>query len=77
MLDGLRAGRTFVSHQPPNFLGPRIYLEADGDGNGSYEAMVGDTVPVGSRLRVRVTGGLGLLLRGFTNGAGRTSAPSW
>ena len=30
LLEGLRAGRTMVSHQPPNYLGPRIYLEADG-----------------------------------------------
>jgi hypothetical protein len=75
LLDGLRAGHTFVSHEPPNLLGPRIYLEADGDGNGSFESMMGDTVPAGSRLRVRVTGGLGMLLRGFTNGGHQNLGP--
>jgi hypothetical protein len=69
VLEGLRAGRTFISHQPPGFSGPRLFLEADGNGDGEFEAMVGDTVPPGSRLRVRVENAPGALLRLITNGS--------
>lgn len=53
ILAGLRAGRTFISHEPPARKGTQLYLEADGDGDGSFEAMVGDSVPRGSTFRVR------------------------
>ena len=68
VIEGLRAGRTFISHQPPNHGGPQIYLEADGDGNGTFESIVGDTVAAGSSLRVRVVDGAGSLLSIFTDG---------
>lgn len=68
ILDGLRGGHTMVSHQPPNLGGPRIFLEADGDRNGSYEAMVGDTVPAAAKLRVRVEAGAGAIVRVITDG---------
>jgi hypothetical protein len=73
VLAGLRAGHTMVSHQPPNLLGPRIFLEADGDGDGTFESMVGDTVPRGSRLRVRVEGAPGTVVHLVTDG-GRDAA---
>ncbi len=38
-------------------------LEADGDGDGVYESMMGDAVPPGSALRVRVDGAPGAQLR--------------
>lgn len=44
VVNGIRAGRTFVSHEPPALGGQRIFLEADVDGDGAFEAMVGDTV---------------------------------
>lgn len=53
VLDAIRKGRTIISAQPPAYLGPRLYLEADKDGNGTFESMVGDSVPKGSRMRVR------------------------
>lgn len=53
ILDGLRAGRTFVSSQPPAYAGVRAFLEADADGDDRYEASVGDTVPAGADVRVR------------------------
>ena len=62
VLEGLRAGRTFISHQPPNFGGPLLFLEGDG-------AMVGDEVAPGTRLRVRVEGGAGTFLRIVTTGS--------
>ena len=61
VLEGLRAGRTFISHQPPNLGGPRLFLEGDGK-------MVGDEVAPGTPLRVRVENGTGMFLRLFTTG---------
>jgi hypothetical protein len=75
ILDGLRRGRTFVSHQPPGLLGPRVYLEADADRNGTYESMVGDTVPAGAPLRVRAEGALGTRIRVFVNGGADAIVP--
>ncbi len=56
VLEGLRAGRTFISHQPPNLGGPRLFLEGDGK-------MVGDEVAPRTPLRVRVENGAGTYLR--------------
>jgi hypothetical protein len=70
VLAGLRAGRTFVSHQPPAHEGPLVYLEGDGDRDGTYDAIVGDTVPPGTPLRVRVDGAPGALLQ-LTGTGGR------
>jgi hypothetical protein len=53
VLAGIRAHRTTVSTEPPARHGPRVYLEADKDGDGTYDAMVGDTVKPGTRFRVR------------------------
>ena len=61
VLDGLRAGRTFISHQPPSLQGPRLFLEGEG-------TMVGDEVPPGAPLRARVEGGEGTFLRLITTG---------
>jgi len=63
VLDGLQRGRTFISHQPPAYGGTRLYLEGDRDRDGKFESMVGDSVGHRSRLRVRVEGGAGSLLR--------------
>lgn len=75
VLAGLRAGRTFISHQPPAYAGPQIFLEADGDRDGAYEAMVGDTVAPSSPLRVRVLGGSGGFLRIVTDGGREATDP--
>jgi hypothetical protein len=61
ILEGLRAGRTFISHQPPHLQGPRLFLEGGGK-------MVGGTVPPGTPLRVRVEGGAGMFLRIIATG---------
>ena len=37
----------------------RLLLEGDADGDGEFEAVIGDTVPPGTALRVRATGALG------------------
>ena len=68
IVDAIRSGRTFVSHQPPSVGGPRVYLEGDEAGDGRYEAMVGDVVPPGADLRVRVGGAPGSMLRVLTDG---------
>jgi hypothetical protein len=62
VLAGIREGHTFVTHQPPVYASPRIFLEADADGNGTFESVQGDTVPIrstqqgvlGPRIRVRL-----------------------
>ena len=68
VLAALRAGRTFISHQPPALGGPQLFLEADTDGDGDVDAMVGDEVPSGSALQVRAVGAPGSLLRVVTDG---------
>ena len=68
VLEGLRAGRTFISHQPPAYEGPRIFLEGDSGDDGTFETIVGDDVPPGAPLRVRVVGAPGSMLRIVTNG---------
>lgn len=68
VIAGLDAGRTFISHQPPAFGGAEIYLEADGDGDGTFESFVGDEVPPGSPARVRVIGAPGSLVRVIGDG---------
>ena len=75
VLEGLRAGRTFISHQPPGLGGPRVYLEADANRNGGFESVVGATVPPGSPLRVRVQGAPGSFLRVITNGGRQAIRP--
>lgn len=61
VLEGLRAGRTFVSAEPPNLGGPKLYLE--GKVRGLWSALPGDTIKPGSRLRVRVEGAPGATLQ--------------
>ena len=75
VIEAVRAGRTFIADQPPAFGGPRLYLEADGDRDGSYEAMVGDVVTPGSPLRVRVDGAPGAFLRVISDGGKELFSP--
>jgi hypothetical protein len=56
VLAALRAGRTTISFQPPVTGAAPLLLEGDVDRDGVYEAMVGDTVPPGTPLRVRAPG---------------------
>lgn len=68
VLAGLRAGHTYISHQPPTLGGPRLFIEGDSDGDGTFEAIAGDAVAPDASLRVRVEGAPGSLLRLVTNG---------
>lgn len=52
VLDGIRAGRTFVSGQPPLHQGTTVRLDADPAEDLSFGAMMGDTVPAGTAVRV-------------------------
>jgi hypothetical protein len=58
VLDGLRAHHTFVSDLPPNQLGARMYLEADADHDGRYEAIVGSETKPGATYRIRTVNAL-------------------
>ncbi|MGH2757496.1 MAG: CehA/McbA family metallohydrolase, partial [Actinomycetota bacterium] len=53
IIDGVLAGRTHVSHQPPAYMGATAKLFADGDGDGNFEAMLGDTVTLGEETKIR------------------------
>jgi len=55
ILAAIGAGRTAISNLPPNEGGLPLLLEADADGNGTFESLQGDTVPVGTRVRVSNT----------------------
>lgn len=68
VLDGLRAGRTFISFQPPALGGPRLHLEADASRDGDYEALVGDAVSADAAFRARVHGAPGAFLRLVVDG---------
>lgn len=68
VLEGLRAGRTFISFQPPALGGPLLHLEADASRDGDYEALVGDAVPPDAAFRVRVHGAPGTFLRLVVDG---------
>jgi hypothetical protein len=56
VLQAIKDARTSVSMVPPALGGPRLLLEADADRNGTYESMIGDTVPPGTPMRVRMEG---------------------
>jgi hypothetical protein len=75
VLDGLREGRTFISHQPPSLGGASVFLEADRDRDGRFESMVGDAVPPASGLRVRVEGAPGATLRLVGDGGEEVAEP--
>src|SRR4051812_4701309 len=70
VLDGLRAGHTTIASQPPAYAGPRVFLEADRDGDGHFESIVGDTVRLrrATRFRVRVRNAPGSHVRIVTDG---------
>jgi hypothetical protein len=52
-----------VSVQPPAHQGAQVFLQADGDGDGEFESMVGDTVAPGSAFQARVVNAPGTTLR--------------
>jgi hypothetical protein len=49
-------------------MGARAFLNADGDGDGTFESMLGDTVVPGSRIQAVVENAEGAALRLVTNG---------
>src|SRR3954447_23190515 len=61
VLAGLRNAHTFVSAEPPAYGGPKLFLE--GERNGGWSAMQGDTVPANTPLRVHAVGAPGATLR--------------
>jgi hypothetical protein len=57
VLDALHNGRTSISQRTPREQAAVLVLEADRDGDGVYESLMGDTVPGGTRMRVRIDHG--------------------
>jgi hypothetical protein len=68
IIEGVKANRTSVSNQPPAYFGARAYLYADGDGDGSFESMIGDSVKPGSTIQAVIENAEGAELRLVTNG---------
>ena len=72
ILEGIRAGRTGVSAEPPSMAGARIELTAQA---GSATWMVGDTVPASAgvvKVAARVFNAPGHSMRFVVDGRGRT-----
>lgn len=71
ILEGLREGRTTISHQPPGLDDAFLFMEGDdaGDKKDDFDAMIGDEVLPGSTLRVTAEGGAGAYLRLVTDGS--------
>ena len=68
VLDGLRQHHTFVSALPPAEGGPRLFLEADSDHDGTYDAIAGSRTGSRAAFRVRAVGALpGSVLRLVTD----------
>jgi hypothetical protein len=75
ILEGLRAHRTFVSMLPPVEHGPQLFLEADHNGDGVYEAIAGSDTSPRSTFRLRTVKALpGSTLRIVTD-EGSTDVP--
>jgi len=68
VLDGLRAHHTFVSALPPAEQGPQLFLEADRNADGAFDAIAGDEVGARATYRVRTVGAVpGSVLRVVTD----------
>ncbi|HET6815867.1 MAG TPA: CehA/McbA family metallohydrolase [Mycobacteriales bacterium] len=68
VLEGLREHHTFVSALPPAEQGPQLYLEADRNGDGQFDAIAGDEVGPTATYRVRTVGAVpGSVLRIVTD----------
>lgn len=72
ILAGLRKGHTFISSQPPNMGGAKVFLE--GRVHGLWSALPGDTVKPGTLLRARVVGAPGATLKIASDGGNQVLA---
>jgi hypothetical protein len=78
VLDGLHTHRTFVSALPPAMNGPQLFLEADRDGDHTYEAIAGSSTRPSAAFTVRTAHALaGSLVRIVTDdGSAQVALPS-
>src|SRR5207302_4533835 len=68
VLEGLRAHHTFVSALPPLSHGPQLFLEADRNRDGVFEAIAGSETSAAATFRVRAPGAVpGRILRVVTD----------
>jgi hypothetical protein len=69
LIRGIDLGRTTISHESPALKGPLVFLEGDSDGDGSFDAQLGDELPPGSPVRIRVKDAPAARLRLVTDGS--------
>ena len=74
IIEGIRMGRTTISAEPPA-AGTRAFVEADADGDGDFEALMGETVPATAAFRVRVAKGAGATLTIYGSGGNALGLP--
>jgi hypothetical protein len=75
VLDGVRAHHTFVSALPPVLHGPQLFLEADRNGDGVFEAIAGSETSSAAAFRARAPGAVpGSIVRVVTD-AGSVELP--
>jgi len=78
IIEGVRAGRTFVSSQPPAFNGARVFVEVAEDwANGKTGVLPGGVVRALGPLAItiRVENGTGQILRLIANGGVVATGP--
>jgi hypothetical protein len=77
ILDGVRAGRTFIAAEPPAMAGAKLFLEAREEWKNGDEAMVGDEVRAEGPLdvTVRVENGSGSVVRVVSTGTAVAEEP--
>ncbi|MBL4844109.1 MAG: CehA/McbA family metallohydrolase, partial [Planctomycetes bacterium] len=51
IVEAIRKGRTMISDGPD---GAHVTFDADSDGDGSYETIIGDTLKVGLKVKLRI-----------------------
>lgn len=63
------AGDEGFAVPPPNTANPFVSIEADADGDGEFESLMGDSVPSGAAIRIGVFGGPFSVLRVVSDGS--------
>ena len=73
VFEAIKLGRTYITYKPD---GPVVQFEADGDGDGMFETIVGGEVPHGTvSFRAQITDSIGGKVQVIKNGTLFKSVP--